>query len=151
MESEFYIEKISQIISLFSGNINIPVIKIVEDYNVVKNLNRLFRIHGYFFIIVSTTYLNNVEKFEYLPIGINANKFLEFIQNKYNCDLIILFNNDKDCNLNVNNEVSIRFNEKLLYLKDSNCNESIYVYSRSLIFSNYTIYKVYKMILKIIS
>ncbi|HEX3028608.1 MAG TPA: hypothetical protein VHT34_04735, partial [Clostridia bacterium] len=82
-----------------SQSIDIPVIKIIFDGScrnedslyLLDNLNKLFKQDGYYSISVSDLYVKTSDNLEYFPYcEIKEKRFLSYVYQKYNCDLILL-------------------------------------------------------------
>lgn len=84
-----------------SQSIDIPVIRIIFDGScrnedslyLLDNLNKLFRQDGYYSIGVSDLYVKASDNIEYFPnCEIKEKRFLSYVCQKYNCDVILLGN-----------------------------------------------------------
>lgn len=86
---EFYKTHLAQTLPRELIQINIPVVAIY-DSEIAFKLSSLFLDDGYYSVVVSTECRDMLYGCEYIPQGIDVNRFLFYVVQKYSCDMLLL-------------------------------------------------------------
>jgi len=87
--NEFYKTHLARTLPRNLIEIGIPVVAVYNS-EITFKLSSLFLNDGYYSVVVSTECRDMLYGYEYIPQGIDVNRFLFYVSKKYICDIILL-------------------------------------------------------------